>query len=56
LLRLDVELAAVKQLTGLGRAVEDRDPSGFAALRNAGIRLGWRSSWVETVVTSRGVV
>ncbi|ETZ42918.1 phage integrase family domain protein [Mycobacterium avium MAV_120809_2495] len=49
-LRLDVELAAVKQLTGLGRAVEDRDPSGFAALRNAGIRLGWRSSWVETVL------
>ncbi|ETZ60097.1 phage integrase family domain protein [Mycobacterium sp. MAC_080597_8934] len=32
-------------MTGLGRAVEDRDPSGFAALRNAGIRLGWRSSW-----------
>ncbi|WP_254697377.1 tyrosine-type recombinase/integrase [Mycobacterium avium] len=37
-------------MTGLGRAVEDRDPSGFAALRNAGIRLGWRSSWVETVL------
>ena len=49
-LRLDVELAAVKQLTGLGRAVEDRDPSGFAALRDAGIRLGWKSSWVETVL------
>jgi hypothetical protein len=49
-LRLDVELAAVKQLTGLGRAVEDRDLSGFAALRDAGKRLGWRSSWVETVL------
>jgi hypothetical protein len=49
-LRLDVELAAVKQLTGLARAVEDRDLSGFAALRDAGNRLGWKSSWVETVL------
>jgi site-specific recombinase XerD len=49
-LRLDVELAAVKQLTGLGAAVQARDPSGFAALRDAGTRLGWTSSWIETVL------
>jgi integrase len=49
-LRLDVELAAIKQLTGLAAAVEARDPDGFAALRNAGNRLGWTDSWVETVL------
>ena len=49
-IRLDVELAAVKQLTGLGRAVEARDPAGFASMRDAGNRLGWTSSWVETVL------
>ena len=49
-LRLDVELAAVKQLTGLGAAVEARDPAGFAALRRAGARLGWTDSWVATVL------
>ena len=48
--RLDVELAAVKQLTGLAAAVEARDPAGFAASREAGNRLGWTSSWVETVL------
>ncbi|HUH68031.1 MAG TPA: hypothetical protein VLZ05_03625, partial [Mycobacterium sp.] len=50
LLRLDVELAAVKHLTGLGAAVEARDPAGFTVLREAGNRLGWTSSWVETVL------
>jgi hypothetical protein len=50
-LRLDVELAAVKQLTGLGCVVEARDPAGFAAMRDAGNRLGWNSSWVETVLS-----
>ena len=49
-IRLDVELAAVKQLTGLARAVEARDPAGFAAVREAGNRLGWTDSWVETVL------
>jgi integrase len=49
-LRLDVELAAVKQLTGLGAAVQARDPAGFAALRDAGKQLGWKSSWIETVL------
>ena len=50
LLRLDVELAAVKHLTGLGAVVEARDPAGFTVLREAGNRLGWTSSWVETVL------
>jgi site-specific recombinase XerD len=49
-IRLDVELAALKQLTGLGAAVEARDPVGFATIRDAGNRLGWKSSWVETVL------
>lgn len=49
-IRLDVELAAIKQLTGLGRAVEARDPGGFATIRDAGHRLGWTTSWVETVL------
>jgi integrase len=49
-IRLDVELAAIKQLTGLGHAVEARDTAGFAMVREAGHRLGWTSSWVETVL------
>ena len=49
-IRLDVELAAVKQLTGLGAAVEARDREGFAAVREAGNRLGWTSAWVQTVL------
>jgi integrase len=52
-IRLDVELAAVKQLTGLGRAVEAGDPAGFATIREAGNRLGWTDSWVETVLGER---
>ena len=49
-IQLDVELAAAKKLTGLGAAVEARDPAGFATIRDAGNRLGWTSSWVETVL------
>jgi hypothetical protein len=49
-IRLDVELAALKQLTGLGAAVEARDRVGFATIRDAGNRLGWKNSWVETVL------
>jgi hypothetical protein len=49
-IHLDVALAAVKQLTGLGHAVEARDPAGFAAMREAGNRLGWSGSWIETVL------
>jgi integrase len=48
--RLDVELAALKQLTGLGHAVEMRDLAGFSTMRDAGNRLGWTSSWIETVL------
>lgn len=48
--RLDVELAALKQLTGLGHAVEMRDLAGFSTMRHAGNRLGWTSSWIETVL------
>ena len=49
-LRLDLELAVIKNLTGLGRAIEDRDPGGFAAVRAAGLALGWTPQWVETVL------
>ncbi|MDF3308924.1 tyrosine-type recombinase/integrase [Rhodococcus sp. T2V] len=49
-LRLDLEFAAVKNLTGLGSALEARDPDGFAAARTAGLALGWTPSWVETVL------
>ncbi|GAF46560.1 hypothetical protein RW1_031_01450 [Rhodococcus wratislaviensis NBRC 100605] len=49
-LRLDLEFAAVKNLTGLGSAIEARDPDGFAAGRRAGLALGWTPSWVETVL------
>jgi hypothetical protein len=49
-LRLDLELAGAKQLTGLSRIVEDRDPQAFAAARAAGLALGWKPSWVETVL------
>jgi integrase len=49
-LRLDLELAGAKQLTGLARSVEDRDPQAFAAARAAGLALGWKPSWVETVL------
>jgi integrase len=48
--RLDLDLAGIKHLTGLGRAVEDRDPAGFAMARAAGLRLGWTPAWVETVL------
>ena len=40
--RLDLELTGVKQLSGLGSAVEARDPPGFAAARAAANRLGWK--------------
>jgi integrase len=49
-LRLDVDLAGIKHLTGLGRAVEDRDPAGFALARAAGLQLGWTQAWVETIL------
>jgi integrase len=49
-LRLDLELAGAKNLTGLARAIEARDPQAFAAVRASGIALGWKASWVETVL------
>ncbi len=48
--RLDLDLAGAKNLTGLGRAIECVDPDGFAALRRAGTALGWTGDWVETVL------
>jgi hypothetical protein len=30
--------------------VEARDPGAFAAARSAGIALGWKKSWVATVL------
>ncbi|HKG49253.1 MAG TPA: hypothetical protein VKB14_02330, partial [Actinomycetales bacterium] len=49
-LRLDLQLAAAKNLTGLGRIVQDQDLEGFAAARAAGLRLGWTPQWVDTVL------
>ncbi|RHW23247.1 integrase [Nocardioides immobilis] len=49
-LRLDLELAAAKNLTGLGAIVEARHAEDFAAARAAGHRLGWTAAWVETVL------
>ena len=49
-LQLDLELAGAKNLAGLARAVEARDPEAFGAARTAGLALGWKASWVETVL------
>ena len=49
-LLLDVELIGAKNLTGIGAALETRDPDGFARVRAAGNRLGWTSKWVETLL------
>jgi integrase len=48
--RLDLEFAGAKKLTGLAAAIEQRDPEGFARMRAAGIRLGWTPQWVETIL------
>ncbi|MDJ0350553.1 tyrosine-type recombinase/integrase [Cryobacterium sp. PH29-G1] len=49
-LLLDLELIGAKNLTGLGSAIEVRDPDGFTRIRAAGNRLGWTSKWVETLL------
>jgi len=49
-LLLDLELIGAKNLTGLGAAIETRDPDGFARMRDAGNRLGLTSKWVETLL------
>jgi hypothetical protein len=48
--RLDLEFAGAKKLTGLADGIEQRDPEGFARMRAAGIRLGWTPQWVETIL------
>lgn len=49
-LRLDLELAVSKNLTGLGTIVESEHQHDFAAAREAGRRLGWTEAWVDTVL------
>jgi len=49
-LRLDLELAGAKNLTGLGDIVEHHHHQEFAAARAAGLRLRWTSDWVNTVL------
>lgn len=49
-LRLDLELAGAKKLTGLGGIVEATHAEDFATARAAGLRLGWTPLWVETVL------
>ncbi|NMM91429.1 hypothetical protein B2J88_45240 [Rhodococcus sp. SRB_17] len=49
-IRLDLELTAAKKLTGLGRAIDARDPDAFAAARAAGKCLGWKDSCVEALL------
>src|SRR5438067_7598726 len=58
-LELDLNLAGVKHLTGLGKAVEDCDPAGFAAARHCGPAAGLgglmggnRPGWVPGGVVS----
>lgn len=48
--RLDLELAATKQLQGLGVIVETQHAGDFAAARAVGHQLGWTTGWVETVL------
>lgn len=49
-LQLDLQLAAAKNLTGLGAIVEAHHVEDFAAARAAGLRLGWTPAWVDTVL------
>ncbi len=49
-LQLDLELAAAKNLTGLGAIVEAHQVEDFAAARAAGLRLSWTPAWVDTVL------
>jgi hypothetical protein len=49
-LRLDLELAGAKHLTGLGDIVEHQHVADFATARAAGLRLGWTPDWVDTVL------
>jgi len=49
-IRLDLELAAAKNLTGLGDIVEAAHAEDFATARAAGLQLGWTPVWVDTVL------
>jgi site-specific recombinase XerD len=49
-LRLDLELAGAKNLTGLGDIVEHHHDQDFDAARASGLQLGWTSDWVNTVL------
>jgi site-specific recombinase XerD len=49
-LRLDLELAGAKNLTGLGDIVEATHAGDFTTVRAAGLRLGWTRGWVDTVL------
>jgi integrase len=49
-LKLDLELAGTKNLTGLGDAIWAVDPAGFEQARAAGEQLGWGPIWVDTVL------
>jgi hypothetical protein len=49
-LRLDLELAGAKNLTGLADVVEAQHAEEFADARSAGLRLGWTPGWVDTVI------
>jgi integrase len=50
LLQLDAGLIGARNLAGLAGAVETRDPEAFAAARAAGLHLGWKAPWTETVL------
>jgi len=49
-LRLDLELAACKHLTGLGAVMESEHAEDYAVARAAALRLGWTPEWVDTVL------
>jgi site-specific recombinase XerD len=48
--RLDLDLAGVKNLSGLGAAIRATDPAGFTQAEAAGLALGWGQAWVDTVL------
>ena len=48
--RLDVDMMAAKNLTGLGAIVTAEHPQDFARATEVGLRLGWTPGWVQTVL------
>ncbi len=49
-LRLDVEMMAAKNLSGLGAIVAAQHLQDFTRATEAGLRLGWTPGWVQTVL------